>query len=803
MKRRLAMESLEPKCLLAGLVIQGTDGADVFEFTSDTIRVNGVEQAYDPAENPVVTIDGLAGTATETVNLTGSLSQTGDVATAARRIQTGVLGDGCYSAPPSSGTLSNAQWPSITNVTTTSRSGGTALEAGDTHEYKLVWGDDYALGTPTPTESRPSETFSQAVGADGDEIVLSNLPTAPPTNSYTHLRVYRRTGAGTDFNYVGQVSAGTTTFHDSASDAVAAGNPILDETVISGNYSYAITYVAGDGTESRPGPLSGPINVTNGRVTLDNLPQADTGATEWRTRRIYRSLATDSETFHLVGEIPNMDGDVMFVDNFTDAEISTNPTLDCDGPKIGYSTRLVDVVSRDGWNCHSVFEEGTIQLTATKGGHSLETREFQVTSETTVQDLIDIVTSSAGILPASADPANPIPGSSDSYSSSTIPPGGRVEGGRIILTSNNGPGSAIEIDLPGLSCTQLQGATGEGTATDLIVFDDQGSTHQILLTTALEARDATTTTYRWFAEGSTGLVSFDASGDVVATTNMTVTLSDSFSFDLDFSGVGVGESNLAAAQDSIVLHGSNGNETVVIQPGSAAFTSSAFEVHVTHIPDITVVGGGGIDVAELIDSPLDDHLVAAPDGATLSGPAYRSRVEGFRTVHGYSKSGGIDVAELFDGEGDDRFIATPTYGRLVLGTQSPGSQGLLRAKFFDYVHAYAKQGGRDAAYLADSAGDDVFVRTDTIGKLRGEGFLNRAKYFESVSAVASTGNDLARLVAPGDTHFLASGVQASLSGAVSGAAYHFDWVRAISTDSSNTRDLEAIAYQLALYGPWS
>ena len=99
MKRRLAMESLEPKCLLAGLVVHGTAGADVFEFSPDSICVNGVEQAYDPAENPVVTIDGLAGTATETVSLTGSLSQTGDVATAARRIQSGILGDASYSTP--------------------------------------------------------------------------------------------------------------------------------------------------------------------------------------------------------------------------------------------------------------------------------------------------------------------------------------------------------------------------------------------------------------------------------------------------------------------------------------------------------------------------------------------------------------------------------------------------------------------------------------------------------------------------------------------------------------------------------
>ena len=450
-----------------------------------------------------------------------------------------------------------------------------------------------------------------------------------------------------------------------------------------------------------------------------------------------------------------------------------------------------------------MFEEGTLEFTGKKGGRSLATKEFEITDATTVQDLIDFMDASMGIQSAAADPTFPIPGSEDAETGGTIPPGGQVDGGRIVMTGNNGPGNAVEIDLAGISFTESQAASGEGTATELMVFDNQAAPHQILLTTALQARDDTTTTYRWFAQESTGLVTFDLSGNLVASSNLTVAASNTFSFDLDFSGVTIGPSHLAAAQDSIILHGTSGDETVLVRPGSAVFTASTFEVQVAHIPDITVIGGGGIDVAELIDSPLDDHFVAAPEAATLAGPAYESRVEGFRTVHGYSRSGGIDVAELFDGEGDDRFIATPTYGRLVLDTQSPDGQGLLRAKFFDYVHAYAKQGGRDTACLIDSAGDDLFVRTETFGKLYGEGYLNRAKFFESVAGHGSSGNDLARLIATGDTHLRASGSQATLSGAIVSAVYEFDWVRAISTDSSNTRDLEAIDYLLNFYGPWS
>ena len=574
----------------------------IFKFNSQnemvTITGNrllgfGVDENFQIQRTSLVPIEiplGAAAVAqpTENVYLEGTLSPTGDLGTQAQRIQTGILGDSTYSAPPSSGTASNAQQPSTITITTSSVAGATTFVAGDEYEYTFVWADDYTLGNPNPTESRPSDTVSQIVAANGNAIELDNLPTTPPTTSYTHLRVYRRKTGDTDYNYVGQVAAGTTIYTDTMDDVTAESNPILEETVISGNYSYYVTYVAADGTESRPGPLSGPINVTNGRVTLDNLPQADVATTDWRTRRIYRSLSTDSSTFYLVGEIPNMDAGEMFVDNLTDAAISSNPTIDLDGPKIGYSTRLVDVISRDGSVYNQVFEEGALDFTGKKGGRTLETKQFTITADTTVQELIDFMDNSMGIQSAAADPTFPIPGSADESSSSTIPPGGRVEGGRIIMTGNNGVDNAIDIGLSGMlldtgTSTEnvdlpwgvLQGAVGESAVTDFLVYDTLGIPIQVRLTCVMEERDSTSTTYRWYADSpdndpttgteiavGTGRVTFDGEGNLIAVSEGTVSIerrnvssASPLEFELDFNNI----SGLAAEQSSVAVSRQDGS----------------------------------------------------------------------------------------------------------------------------------------------------------------------------------------------------------------------------------------------------
>ena len=127
--------------------------------------------------------------------------------------------------------------------------------------------------------------------------------------------------------------------------------------------------------ESRPSEHLGPINVVNGRVHLDNLPEIPTGPgiPAYDKIRIYRNLSSDAGQFYLVDEIdPGQD----YTDSKTDAQISdlsiiTNKKVDLDGPKLASNTLLTNVLRRDGLDYVQVYEEGTLSFQGRKGGRAL------------------------------------------------------------------------------------------------------------------------------------------------------------------------------------------------------------------------------------------------------------------------------------------------------------------------------------------------------------------------------------------------------------------------------------------------
>ncbi len=551
---------------------------------------------------PIVIPLGAAAVAQPTGNvfLEGTLSPTGDLATQAQRIQTGILGNSRYTAPASSPVVDFATAPSVAAVVVGEGPAGGGMIEGDTYHYQLVWGDDGGSSIAVPTESRPSALIAATVGANGS-VVLGGLPDASqiPAGAYTHLRVYRRnTGsADTDFHYVGQVNtaAGDVAFTDAMADADAEAGAKLDQTVISGNYSYYVTYGSaaggpGSGTESRPAAISGPINVINGRVTLHDLPIPDAASPDdamWTQIRIYRNSATDDSTFRFVGEMSVAEAaGGMFVDNKTDAEIAGNPIIDLDGPKIIPSTRLVDVISRDGSAYNQVFDAGTLHFTGRKGGRTLETKTFEITADTTVQQLIDFMDAAMGIQSTDADPVYPIPG--DMGSGVNVYPGGKVEDGRIIMTGNNGVDNAIDVGLSGMLVETasglenvelpwgvLQAAKGESAVTDFLVYDSLGIPIRVRLTAVLETRDSTSTTYRWFADSAdndpasgaeiavgTGRISFDGEGKLIAVSEATISIerrhvssASPLEFELDFSNI----SGLAANQSVVAVTRQDGS----------------------------------------------------------------------------------------------------------------------------------------------------------------------------------------------------------------------------------------------------
>lgn len=534
--------------------------------------------------------------ATENVYLEGTLSPTGDIATTASRIQTPILGDGRYSRPEGRLTPGYSPEPNVSSVIPNSQSVGGGLVAGTTYEYRIVFAHgQYIPGPPQQppamSEGMYSSIISATVGAGNDALELTNLPT-DPTGKYDYIRIYRRTAGDTDFKYVDEIPMGTTTYLDTKADA--ALGPAMNTTLLSGNFTYYVAFEK-DGRISRPGPISDPINVLNGRVVLSNLPTGNPA--EWNNRYIYRYSPTDTQ-YHLVAIVNGVtDPNVVLTDSMSDAELLTKPVLDMDGPKIIPSTKLVDVLRRDGSTYEHVFQEGVLEFSGIKGGRTLDKKQLTITNSTTVQDLIDFMVQAMGIQVPTDDPSNPIPKSPppDPPAEPQTSPGGLVStDGRIILTGNNGKDNAIDIGMSGmllrfpdgvtttvnLPWTTIQQAVGESAVTDFLVYDSLGIPIRVRLTAVLEARDSTKTVYRWFADSpdndpvsgadisvGTGLIYFDGEGNFISATNNKISIErrhvsarSPLEFTLDFSKI----SGLAAKNSTLMVSRQDGSAPGVL-----------------------------------------------------------------------------------------------------------------------------------------------------------------------------------------------------------------------------------------------
>ena len=89
--------------------------------------------------------------------------------------------------------------------------------------------------------------------------------------------------------------------------------------------------------------------------------------------------------------------------------IVANGQIDLDGPTINTNSLLTDILKRDGLDFQQVFQEGTLDISARKGGRALATDSFDVTATSTVQDLMDFIRESTGIQNVSADPHRSAP----------------------------------------------------------------------------------------------------------------------------------------------------------------------------------------------------------------------------------------------------------------------------------------------------------------------------------------------------------------------------------------------------------
>jgi flagellar hook protein FlgE len=553
---------------------------------------------------PITIPLGAAAVAQPTANvfLEGTLSPTGDVADVASRIETDILGNAAYTHPETTpGSVLSVKPLAGTSGAEVAVAGG--VDHG-TYQYRIVYADRPFAATGTASESPPSDAFSVTVAADDTTVRLTGFPAPDVNNSYKYMRIYRTEAGGSTFRYVSEVNISggmPAQVDDGLADATLHSREVLNEATLKGKYQYYITYVDTtstnplEGLESRPSDVKA-VELFNSRVQLSNLTvPASPG--DWKAIRIYRNLAGSGaeNDIRYMTQINFTDLPVTFTDNYSDDAIKNNKVLDQDGPKVDTTTKLLDVRRRVGSDYNQVFDEGTLELTARKGGRELETKQLTIDDTTTVENLLTFMEQSMGIQESPGpDPNHIIPPSTEPQPTGAEP-GGLVDGGRIILTANNGYENRIEITSSSLRMVttagsenvnlpfgELQAAKGESAVTDCIVYDSLGIPLRVRVTAVLERRDNTGTYYRWFADSpdnepadstdqsigvGTGMVVFDGEGDYVTTYGDTVEIYredvssvSPLRFELNFESI----SGLATSKSSLAVSRQDGSAPGVL-----------------------------------------------------------------------------------------------------------------------------------------------------------------------------------------------------------------------------------------------
>lgn len=524
---------------------------------------------------------------TSKVDLEGTLTPRGDIGNVSNVIQSAVLGNGRIPRPSSTGMSAVGSNPPATAsvaFSTTQGAGGNHAE-GSVYQYRFVYVDTNGK------ESNVSSTLSYTVPAGNglaDNTISLNLP--PASTQYNQVSVYRTAPGGSDFYLVGSGAAGTT-FQDTSA---ASSSTALNTNVLAGNYSYLVTYYKNGEPESKPSPLVGPVSLANGRAFLTGfptppVPAPGSGLPAYDSIRIYRNVANDPNSFYLVDTIAPTG---TYTDNRTDADISNlslpgRQKVNLDGPSVDAATRLVDVTTRDGLNYSNPFKEGELSFRGRKGGRYLDEKTLQITSGTTVQELMDFFERSLGIINESGDPFNPIASTQNTIvgESGTLSPSAYINNGSIRVVSNAGTQNNVTIDLsairikdsngqistPSIPFSSVQDGKGQSAVTDFLAYDSLGFPIKVRITAVLEARTDQSTVYRWFADSpdnlsssgaginvGTGILRFDGNGNYISSTNSSVVINrvgfpseKPLLIDLNFSslnGLATSTSSLAASR---------------------------------------------------------------------------------------------------------------------------------------------------------------------------------------------------------------------------------------------------------------
>ncbi|MCA9234589.1 MAG: flagellar hook-basal body complex protein, partial [Planctomycetales bacterium] len=483
---------------------------EIVTITGQRVLGYGVDENFEiqpTGLEPIAIPLGQAAIAQQTKNvyMEGGLNPNGSIGATPEIIQSVILSDGSKEVPPDTTDYTSLGLPGESTTATASATPG-SMGAGD-FSYKITYVDvDGNEGPP----SKMTSTVS-ILGGTTNSIDLGALPPPPDGVTFTSVNIYRNDSTvDSDYRLVGSVPAGTPTFNDGA----AAGTTVLnDDGLSNGSYRYYVTFydTGSPERESRPATRIGPVTVdatTSPRVRLHGIP-VPTSA-DYDGIRIYRSLANNQNEFHLVDELGPADigaaTEISYIDAVPDADIDREDNLiNLEGPDINFSLALTDVVTREGSNYVHLFEEGTLDFTGSKGGRELAERSLEITSTTTIADLLSFMEESMGVVKTATEDTFP----------DSVNYGGDIVDNRLQLTSNMGIENALAVNLSAFQFTPTGGGTpstipltfnssqvatdGEGASADFVVYDSLGSPLSVRITTVLESTTATEAVFRWIA----------------------------------------------------------------------------------------------------------------------------------------------------------------------------------------------------------------------------------------------------------------------------------------------------------------
>jgi flagellar hook protein FlgE len=529
--------------------------------------------------------------ATAEVSLQGALTPSGDVAVAAKIIQSGVLGDVTYSRPATTVISPTIQISQQVTLPPVSVSAAPGILPPGTYYYKVTFSDTNPPSTsPTPGEATPSEGMPSSPSSitiiAGDSVTIPTDLLTYPTG-YQFVNIYRSsTGTANDYHLLNTRTTAAAQAAAYTDDGNTATTATLYNNTLTGTYDYHIAYYNSvDGMISRPSDVISGVVAANGRIHLTNLPAPVAGdPTAWTDYIIYRNYSVGGNQFIKVDQIP-ITPTASYTDGVSDTTLQTRaliPTniLNFNGPPATASTRLVDLIrNTSGTTYLNLFpSSGTLNFSGIKGGSTLAMKQFNVvgsippaTTDTNVAEMLTFMDQAMGI--QLRDATNLIPASVDTVNTSHADwdPGASILGGVISIVGNNGLMNAVDISLNGMQFvtptgtntvnmpfTKYQDAIGESAMCDFLVYDSLGTACNVRVTADLESESDTGTVFRWYADSpsnstptglpiisvGTGRITFDGNGRFVSATNDKVTIYRSGTpavsplvFTMDFSNI--------------------------------------------------------------------------------------------------------------------------------------------------------------------------------------------------------------------------------------------------------------------------